>query len=94
MNNYSIEMKKVVEDILVKYPETRNSDIALYVKVFEKLNYPTDLKNMNFKYNIFMTLTRNRQKIQETNPFLGPTDYVKANRRKNAQRVKEWSRKL
>ena len=94
MNNYSIQMKKLVEDILVKYPETRNSDIALYVKVFERLGYPMDLRNMHFKYNIFMTLTRNRQKIQENNPFLGPTDYTKANRRKNAQRVKDWSRQL
>ncbi len=94
MNNYSIQMKQLVEDILVKFPETRNSDIALYVKAFEKLGYPMDLRNMNFKYNIFMTLTRNRQKIQETNPFLGPTDYVKANRRKNAQKVRDWSRTL
>lgn len=94
MNNYSKQLKGLVEDILVRYPETRNSDIALYRIALPKLNLSTDVNHINLKYNIFMTLTRNRQKIQEMNPMLGPTDYVKANRRRNMQRVKEWSRDL
>ena len=94
MNNYSKKMKDLVEDIMIRFPETRNSDIELYKHAFRELHYPTDLNDMHMKYNIFMTLTRNRQKIQETNPFLGPTDAVRSNRRRNAQRVKEWSRQL
>lgn len=94
MNNYSVKMKQLVENILVRYPETRNSDIKLYRIALEKLGYPTDVNKLDLEYNIFMSLTRNRQKIQESNPLLGPTDYVKANRRMNAQRVKEWSRQL
>lgn len=94
MNNYSKKLKDLVEDILVRYPETRNSDIELYKVALPKLNLPTDITRIRLRYNIFMTLTRNRQKIQETNPMLGPTDYVKANRRRNMQKVKEWSRDL
>lgn len=94
MNGYSIEMKQLVEEILAKYPSTRSNDIELYVRALDRLGYPTDLRKLRIRSNIFMTLTRNRQKIQESNPMLGPDDYMKAKRRMSARRVKEWSRQL
>lgn len=94
MNYYTKDMKRLIERILTEHSETRNNDIALYRYVLKAMHYPTDLEELHMKSNIFMTITRNRQKIQETNPFLGPTDIVKERRRMKARGVKEWSRQL
>lgn len=81
------EFKKIrdlVKEILKNYPETRNSDSALYSKVVEQLNKSAldkpfgevmaNLKEMGLPG--FETVRRSRQKIQELYEELKACDVV------------------
>ena len=81
------EFKKtraLVKDILEKEPYTRNSDMALYIKVVERLNknalnkpFWEVLSNLeDLGLPCFETVRRNRQKIQELYPELQANEKV------------------
>ena len=38
-NNIPLELQKLVEEVLEEYPETRDNDMFLYIKVWEKQGY-------------------------------------------------------
>lgn len=62
-----LNSKSIVEKILEKYPNTRNSDKALYLKVFEQwdlvLTDEQKKKFLTMPIN-FESIRRSRQKIQ------------------------------
>lgn len=76
-------LKAEVQDILEKYPASRDSDEKLYATYLARHGITTIsvayfLNNFN-KYNVsdFESVTRMRRKIVEENPNLGPSDKVK-----------------
>ena len=77
MNKYPQELHQTVYDMLVSDTHTRNSDIALYRKILFKFYGTCDINKINFNGDIFSSIKRCRQKIQEENPYLGPCDEVK-----------------
>jgi len=76
--------RALVKDILEKEPFTRNSDMALYIKVVERLNkgalnkpFWEVLSNLEeLGLPCMETVRRNRQKIQELYPELQACDKV------------------
>lgn len=85
------EIKKtavLVKDVLEKEPETRNSDMTLYIKVCERINpavlsVPFWVALQNLKsYNLpcIETVRRTRQKIQSECPELASTKKINAAR--------------
>ena len=76
--------RALVKDILEKEPYTRNSDMALYLKVVERLNkgalnkpFEEVLSNLEeLGLPCFETVRRNRQKVQELYPKLQACDKV------------------
>lgn len=81
------EIKKtavIVKDILEEYPETRNSDMGLYVRVCERVNpsalcvpFWVALMNLKaYKLPCIETVRRTRQKIQAECPELASTERV------------------
>lgn len=91
-NHYSKDMHQFVERILEKVPATRDSDIELYKVILQELYGTTDISKLYLKANIFMTITRCRQKVQERNPFLGPTKTTSNNRKKAERSYRSYAR--
>lgn len=89
----------VVREVLIKFPVTRNSDNALYVKVCEKVNPDViskpfwDVLARSDDYGIpnFETVRRTRQKIQHDNPELAGSDDVQAHRSLNEEAFKKYA---
>ena len=78
------QTRKIVKNILTDYPQTRNSDNALYIKVVETLNpQAIDRPFANVLSNLeelglpcYETVRRTRQKLQEEIPELKACDVV------------------
>ena len=78
------QTRKIVKNILTDYPQTRNSDNALYIKVVAAINpQANDRPFANVLSNLeelglpcFETVRRTRQKIQEEIPELRACDIV------------------
>ena len=87
-NVYPQDLMEVVEETLTNDPVTRNSDIELYKAVLMKFYGTTDIAQISLKGDIFNSLKRCRQKVQQFNPFLQPTVKTSNNRR-NLQKVYE-----
>lgn len=75
------KMKRIVEKIMQKHPETRNSDTILIFKVLKELGcieYNTEgyiIKYVDlYKIPSFESITRVRRKIQNDEKRLLPTD--------------------
>jgi len=92
---------KNVRDILVKYPESRGSDILLTLIYWSKYSKNEDLrvsihnlvyifgsKNMN-DLTAPETISRCRRKIQADGSFLAPENIIKS-RRKSETEFKRW----
>lgn len=92
MNNYPQELYETVQNILEQNIKARNSDIELYRVVLERFYGTCDLNKINLKADIFASLKRCRQKIQEKNPFLGPCDEVKEYRQEVEQTYLDFVR--
>ena len=80
---------KIVEQVLIEVPATRNSDDLLYLKVCERINpmvlaigFEEVLRNRN-KYGLppFESVRRTRQKLSSQYPELCGTDAVEAQRK-------------
>lgn len=92
MNKYPQELFPTVEKIMKDYPKTRNSDIELYKIVLLKFYGTTDISKIPLTNDVFVSIKRCRQKIQETNPFLGPTKEVQFARQKVEQTFIDFAR--
>lgn len=85
----------LVEDILKRYPQTRNSDGLLWLKVLERqanekgidlrmLSVPSFLPQIGeMGFSPFETVRRNRQKLQARYPELAACEAVQAYRAEN-----------
>lgn len=90
----------LVKDILEREPNTRNSDMLLYVKVCEKVNSealdePFWFVLMNLKdYNLpnMETVRRTRQKIQAEFPELAADSTVQGHRLLNEEVFRDYAR--
>lgn len=93
-------IQHLVEDELVKHPETRNSDTILYLAIIDRIN-PT-LKNKSFGYVMcnarslglpnIKSVERARRKIQENNSLLRPTEKVLDNRYELFKEFRDYAR--
>ena len=91
---------KIVKEILQAYPDTRNSDNLLYIKVCEilnsaALNKPFWIVLANLKdWDLpgFETVRRARQKLQATYPELAGKQSVREQRKRNEADFKEYAR--
>ncbi len=90
----------VVKEILETNEMARNSDMALYVKVCERIN-PNVLSKpfwvvlLSLKeYNLpnIETVRRTRQKLQAAYPELCGNDNVEAQRKVNEEAFREYAR--
>lgn len=89
-----------VEYLLRNYPETRNSDAKLYVRVCEMTNPIVERVSFSVvmrypdKYGIPMpeTVRRTRQKLQATYPELGASNQVSAGRLLNEEAYREFAK--
>lgn len=84
------QTKAIVEKVLNDKPETRDCDALLFVEVIRYID--PDAVNLPI-YKLmprctdegdlppFETMRRTRQKIQEQNPYLGPSKEVKSLRK-------------
>lgn len=78
------QTRKIVKNILTDYPQTRNSDNALYIKVVEALNPQVNnrpfasvfLNLSELGLPCFETVSRTRRKLQEEFPELQACDAV------------------
>ncbi len=96
-----MKTQDVVMEILKEYPETRNSDDALYFRVCEHLNkgcmhlsFGTVILNRKcFDLPPFESVRRSRQKIQAAWPELAGNNEVEAHRTANETIVRNYARK-
>ncbi len=101
--NKSTELRTTTEQvkyILERFPEARNSDDVLYLKVCERIS--SLCVNMSFKdvltnrkaYNLpaFESVRRSRQKIQQHHPELAGDNNVEAQRELNEEVFREYVR--
>jgi len=90
----------IVKVILQKYPDTRNSDDLLYLKVCEYVNgthislpfWKVIKDRKDFGYPPFESVRRSRQKIQAEFPELASNKVVQAKRTQNEEIYKEFAR--
>lgn len=91
---------KIVKEILEQYPETRDSDDTLYLKVCGRINYnyisiPVALALSNRKdYGIpcWETVSRARRRLQRAYPELAAKPDVEAGRMLNEEIFKDYSK--
>jgi len=90
----------LVKQILESFPQARNSDMVLYIKVCERMN-PAAIKEpfwyvlVNLKeFNLpnIETVRRTRQKIQAENPELAGDDNVEAQRMLNEETFRKYAK--
>lgn len=90
----------IVKVILQRYPDTRNSDDLLYLKVCEYVNgthislpfWKVIQERKDFGYPPFESVRRSRQKLQATYPELASSKVVEVQREENEKIYKEFAR--
>ena len=103
----SNELKTIsglVKDILTNYPQTRNSDSLLYLKVLQRIAGVNDIHLDNITIPTFLlglskspfpcfeSVRRSRQKLQEKNPELSASEEVQECRHENEKVYRKFSR--
>lgn len=89
-----MNIRTKVEQILNEIPQARENDnllIAYFMKDEYKLQNTFDIA-LQFKTNVYESIRRARQKVQETNPSLRPSKEVYEARLKKEQEVREVMR--
>ena len=90
----------LVEDILIKYPQARNSDNVLYIKVVEYIN-PNALRMpfVNVMHNLkdlglptIESVGRCRRKLQAEKPELWSDKQVQKYREENERVFEDYAR--
>lgn len=89
-------LEPIVRDILTRYPETRDDDYLLILKVFDKFIDTTNLSveavfknHAQLQLPSMHTITRVRRKIQETELF---SDKGKKRRKEEIKDYKEYAK--
>ena len=89
-------VKEKVTELLTEYPKLRNDDkmlIAYYIKDVYGLQNLFDIALCKtIKGNLFETIRRERQKVQEENPLLQPDPVVSELRSQKEQKMREMYR--
>ena len=93
MTKTNTKIKDAVENVLKSDKGSRNNDVRLIRLTLQKLKFPQDMETLEkLQGNIFETIRRYRQKIQEQNPFLQATEKTRCNRQKRKEQIEEWLR--
>ena len=92
MNRYPQEIHKTVEDMLLIYPELRDSDIKLYKKILMRFYHTTDISKIELDGDIFTSIKRARAKIQKDNPYLRPSKEVQKKRHQMEEKFLDYAR--
>lgn len=85
-----------VKQLLETIPQTRANDnllIAYFMKDVYKVQNTFDIA-LKFNVNVYETIRRARQKAQELDPALRPSDEVYQNRLKKEKEVREQMRQM
>lgn len=89
------ELKQVTIDVLEHYEKARSNDNFLIYKVYQKMGWSTDLREIaKTGENRFDAISRYRRKAQETNPLLLPKRQVTVKRKAREKRMREEMRGL
>lgn len=89
-----MEIKNAVMDVLKSSRLARNNDIECIYLTLRKLDMPTDIKDLRYlESNIFESIRRQRQLIQENIPFLAADENTRRNRKRKEDYVKERIKK-
>lgn len=91
---------ETVKYILETYPETRDSDNKLYVRVCEYINFAAmhrpfcEVMTSLAEYGLpgFETVRRTRQKVQQENPHLASSRAIMAARSDNEEAFRAFAR--
>lgn len=89
-----MNVRTKVEQILQEIPQARENDnllIAYFMKDEYKLQNTFDIA-LQFKTNVYESIRRARQKVQETNPALRPSREVYEARLKKEEETREVMR--
>jgi hypothetical protein len=89
-----VNVRAKVEQILTEIPQARENDnllIAYFIKDEFKLQNTFDIA-LQFKTNVYESIRRARQKVQETNPLLRPSKDVYEARLKKEAEIREVMR--
>lgn len=89
-----MNVRNEVERLMIENPATRENDnllIAYFMKDNFKMQNTFDIA-LQFKSNVYETISRARRKIQETNPNLRPPEEVYKARLKKEQEVRDEMR--
>lgn len=89
-----MNVRAKVEQILSEIPQARENDnllIAYFMKDEYKLQNTFDIA-LQFKTNVYESIRRARQKVQETNPLLRPSKEVYEARLKKEAEIREVMR--
>lgn len=89
-----MNVRAKVEQILTEIPQARENDnllIAYFMKDEFKLQNTFDIA-LQFKTNVYESIRRARQKVQETNPLLRPSKEVYEARLKKEAEIREVMR--
>ena len=91
---------KLVKDILIEKPETRNSDDLLYLAVCSRIDgisinqpfWKVILNRKNYHYPAFESVRRSRQKLQADSPDLAGDPDIEAQRELYEEVYRELAR--
>ena len=91
MNNRKLKIARILE----KHPSTRDNDIELIYTYLVQSGLPTDLKELKkLHFNIFESIRRARQELQQVNPMLQGKKTTYRNRKKNEEEVRRLIRSV
>lgn len=94
------QTQEVVREVLEEYPETRNSDDLLYVKVCARINavavnlpfHRVFLNRKELSIPPFESVRRARQKLQAQRPDLAGCDEVETHRTMLEETYRDYAR--
>lgn len=89
------ELKATTIWVLEKFPKARANDNFLIYKVYQKMGWSTDLREIaKYSENRYDAISRYRRKAQETNPRLLPAKQVTVRRKAREKKMREEMRGL
>ena len=94
--------EELVKEILTRFPDARNSDDVLYIKVCQRIdaisiNLPFKDIILNRKahgYPAYVSVARSGRKLRRMYPELSGNDTVEGHRKVNEEVFKEYSKTI
>lgn len=105
MNDFK-RITQIVKAVLENYPQTRNSDSFLYLKVLQIIGRSKGINTNNMTVEEFLlyqhklglpgfeTVRRTRQKIQAANPELAACEKVNIMRLENEKEFRQFAKRF